>query len=806
MATFPTYPATSLEQGVDLVIFSSNQLHDIINGNATETVETESGLIPTLRKALIDNFFFISPIAWAVGSNEVTFNQLRYFQNGILSGYYYAPAATRTNPIPMQSTPVGDSNWVLYALQTEQVAAEVYPWHFTSATGYETIISPPYIFDNAIVTINGITQIQGEAFTIVNSKILLAEPLGLDPSTGLPNKLFAFIGKTATSTAYVEKTMLSDLTGASLVGLPTGGNLLQAQFYVTPEQFGAVGDGVVDDTAAITRLAQYASTNNIQVQSDKTYRFTGALTFSGLRWAGGRFVGNGGTMISVTGCSFRNTTFDKCYVKMLGGDCRFYFNVFRDATSTAAFLMQAMTTEGTLDFSFNEMYGCKYAVLQQGTGEIMKFARYTYNYIHDIKGDAIELNVINKHHPQGLIIDNNHIANVDASGQGANWGIGIGVAGSGPYGVDIPDTQYVRNFSITNNRIYNCRQCLHVEVGKNFIMKNNEVYPSTAVSTGTGLTTCGVGLYGCQNFTLDGLDGYLLNDPSVTRRMVFIDWGVNSGTYAGPPINFTIRNLNIPECNIEITTSGADAWENSTYVGNVNCFNFKWRGLPSSATFEVIRCKGMDFIGRHASGQGSGGGFYTRSKYTYMKWANCTVLGADGLPVDVDFANIYTDRCDQIGNNFYVASLADATGRRGPLLVPIVEQYFVTYEEFPGGRDFTQGTLIFHPSGSYHVVTVGGAFFSANEDLKATVTGQTYLQSNRLNWASNNYAKAAGTKITIPGAGVGGADLQTTITRATYTSNSLYTIDIADPIVTGTEQGTKLLATHPATYVLVTNA
>ena len=62
MATFPTYPATSLEQGVDLVIFSSNQLHDVINGSATESIETESGLIPTLRKALVDNFFFKSPL------------------------------------------------------------------------------------------------------------------------------------------------------------------------------------------------------------------------------------------------------------------------------------------------------------------------------------------------------------------------------------------------------------------------------------------------------------------------------------------------------------------------------------------------------------------------------------------------------------------------------------------------------------------------------------------------------------------------------------------------------------------------
>lgn len=804
MANFPTYPATTLEQGVDLVIFSSNQMHDVINGDATATVETETGLIPTLRKALVDNFFFKSPVAWSAGSTETVFNQLRYFENGILSGYYYAPSATTANPVPMQGTPVGDSNWTLYALKTEQLASDVYPWYFKGATGYETEISPPYIFDNAIVTINGVIQIQGEAFTIKDSKIILAEPLGLDPSTGLPNKLFAFIGKTTASTSYVEKNLLSSTTGAAMVGLPSGGNLLQAQYFVTPEQFGAIGDGVTDDTQAILKTITFANTNNIQVRADKNYRFTSSIAMSGIRWYGGTFTGNGGTMISTVSCWMENVRFEKCYVKMLGGDCRFYRNIFSNATSTAAFLMQAMTSEGTLDFSYNEMYGCKYAILQQGTGEVMTYGRYSNNYIHDIKGDAIELNVVQKHYTEGLIIENNHIANVDASGQGANWGIGIGVAGSGPYGVDVPDSQYVHNFSIVGNRVYNCRQCLHVEMGKNFTIRDNEVYPNTAVSTGTGLTTCGVALYGCQDFEVDGLTGYLLNDPSVSTRMVFIDWGVNSGRYAGPPINFTIKNLDIPESSIEIATSGSDDWENSTIVSNINCNVFKWRGLPSSSTFNNIRCRSIDFIGQHGSGEGSGGGFYTRSQFTYMKWVGCTALSGD--ETTVSFAKIYTDRCDQVGNNFGVPTAVDGTGHRGPVLTTISEQYFTAYDEFPGGREFPTGTVIHCASGKKHVVTVGGAFFSANEKIKATVTGQTYLQSNALNWASNGYAKAAGTKIVIPGAGANGGDLVTTIARATYVTNSLYTIDIADPIVTPTAENTQIKALNPVTFVTVNNA
>ena len=52
--TFPTYPSTTFEQAVELAIFSSNQLHNVINEDANTTIETEDGYIPSLRKALVD--------------------------------------------------------------------------------------------------------------------------------------------------------------------------------------------------------------------------------------------------------------------------------------------------------------------------------------------------------------------------------------------------------------------------------------------------------------------------------------------------------------------------------------------------------------------------------------------------------------------------------------------------------------------------------------------------------------------------------------------------------------------------------
>ena len=105
-----SYPAQNFEDAVANAITSSDQLHEVINGTSTETITTDSGEIPSLRKSLIDNFYFIDPIPWVNGNNEIIFSQLRNFTDGT---WWYAPAATATNITPMGVTPYGDSNWVL---------------------------------------------------------------------------------------------------------------------------------------------------------------------------------------------------------------------------------------------------------------------------------------------------------------------------------------------------------------------------------------------------------------------------------------------------------------------------------------------------------------------------------------------------------------------------------------------------------------------------------------------------------------------------------------------------------------------
>ena len=99
-------------EAVEKTITAGEQIHQIVNGTATTEVTVEDGSkVPSIRKALLDNFYFKDPIAWQVGQTEKVFNQLRQFTDG---SWWYAPSATVSNPISMGSTPVGDSLWKIY--------------------------------------------------------------------------------------------------------------------------------------------------------------------------------------------------------------------------------------------------------------------------------------------------------------------------------------------------------------------------------------------------------------------------------------------------------------------------------------------------------------------------------------------------------------------------------------------------------------------------------------------------------------------------------------------------------------------
>ena len=111
------YPADTFQEATEIAIEASNQLHRVINGDATTEITVEDGSkIPSVRKAQLDSMYFKSPIAWSVGTYAVDYLQLYKFAelNGTFS-WWFSKSATNSTPILMTSTPHNDPNWILYS-------------------------------------------------------------------------------------------------------------------------------------------------------------------------------------------------------------------------------------------------------------------------------------------------------------------------------------------------------------------------------------------------------------------------------------------------------------------------------------------------------------------------------------------------------------------------------------------------------------------------------------------------------------------------------------------------------------------
>lgn len=99
------------EAAIDQIIVDSGRLHVVVNGTGTQNAITEDGsLIPSVRKALIDNLYFKTPILnWAQGTSVSVFNQLYKFTGSDnVTSWWYAPAATTSSPVVMGSSPLND--------------------------------------------------------------------------------------------------------------------------------------------------------------------------------------------------------------------------------------------------------------------------------------------------------------------------------------------------------------------------------------------------------------------------------------------------------------------------------------------------------------------------------------------------------------------------------------------------------------------------------------------------------------------------------------------------------------------------
>ncbi|KFB98272.1 WcaM family colanic acid biosynthesis protein [Trabulsiella guamensis ATCC 49490] len=188
-----------------------------------------------------------------------------------------------------------------------------------------------------------------------------------------------------------------------------------------------------------------------------------------------------------------------------------------------------------------------YAILRQGFHNQMDGVKITNCRFSDLQGDAIEWNVaIND---KNILISDHVIDNINCTNGKINWGIGIGLAGS-TYDNTYPEHQAVKNFVVANITGSNCRQLVHVENGKHFIIRNvkaKNILPS--FSKQAGIDNATVAIYGCDNFAIDNVD-------MVNSAGMLIGYGVIKGNYLSIPQNFRLNNIHMDNSRLAYKVRG----------------------------------------------------------------------------------------------------------------------------------------------------------------------------------------------------------------------------------------------------------
>lgn len=177
-----------------------------------------------------------------------------------------------------------------------------------------------------------------------------------------------------------------------------------------------------------------------------------------------------------------------------------------------------------------------YAILRQGFHNQIDGARITNGRFSYLQGDAIEWNVaIND---RNLLISDHVIDHIDCTNGKINWGIGIGLAGS-TYDNDYPEDQAVKHFTVANITGSHCRQLVHVENGKHFVIRHitaTDITPD--YSKKAGIDNATVAIYGCDNFVID--DVKMRNSAGM-----LIGYGVIKGNYLSIPQNFKLNAIHL---------------------------------------------------------------------------------------------------------------------------------------------------------------------------------------------------------------------------------------------------------------------
>ena len=96
----------------------------------------------------------------------------------------------------------------------------------------------------------------------------------------------------------------------------------------------------------------------------------------------------------------------------------------------------------------------------------------------------------------------------------------------------------------------NCRQLVHVENGKHFVIRNVKAKNITPeFSKKAGIDNATVAIYGCDNFVIDNID-------MVNSAGMLIGYGVIKGNYLSIPQNFKLNAIRMDNRQLPYTLRG----------------------------------------------------------------------------------------------------------------------------------------------------------------------------------------------------------------------------------------------------------
>lgn len=279
----------------------------------------------------------------------------------------------------------------------------------------------------------------------------------------------------------------------------------------------------------------------IEIPPGKTLHLQGGVSSS----SRGRFILQDGCRVTGgQGGRLRNITLD-----VRGSDCVIKGIAMSGFTPVAQIYIGGKTPRAMRNLTIDDMTitHANYGILRQGFHNQMDGVRITNSRFSDLQGDAIEWNVaIND---SDIVISDHVIERINCTNGNVNWGIGIGLAGS-TYDNTYPDELAVKRFVVANITGSDCRQLVHVENGKHFIIRNITARNITPdFSKKAGIDNATVAIYGCDNFVIDNIN--MKNSAGM-----LIGYGVIKGRYLSIPQNFKLNNIQLDNTHLDYKLRG----------------------------------------------------------------------------------------------------------------------------------------------------------------------------------------------------------------------------------------------------------